>query len=662
MRIGILPKPRSSRNNIATFDISAIGASVNQQAPYTVVGIDNFGRDDIRITHIPGWIPSVHNRPDPNNTRDIPGSSILTGFLKSYDIFLINKATLLRSNSVIGLFKSKRRRLIVRDTVRYGGLQADEFHPDLLRDALDRAWHWDNLWNESLRRPIIERFYYSELSQLLQYDIPHFTMQVDGNIAMDSNEISIDLQDVISGWEASQFKLRSLSHADREQQAWYIIASLGIPQERGFGKAIETDNDFSCNRHLDLAVSVGNKVLQRLVFYKDFASFANISSVMGENASNSNAFSIYDSDNALYDGRAGVALFLAYLSRESKDNKYRDAAKALINNIETERTESSSLPGIGGFTGIPSLIYVYSHLYALWRDKSLLLITEKLIKQASKLIESDKNLDILDGAAGCLLAALSFHHVSRSRAALALAKRCARHLTEIDQSGDPRWKSIATKRGLSHGLSGIALALGKLGVVLSEDKLKIVSQEIFDMESTFIADGNWTDSHQLFGRPQVSWCHGAPGIALARLGMSGSLLGDLNNRDIELALKETISHFRIPSHCLCHGTFGNIEPLVYASKYSKFNSHTDDLEKIINEVLDEFTESGFKSLLANQTLGLGLMTGLSGVGYGLLRLHAERSIPSVLLLESPQFTSGDGIFKRHHSMVEHFANKFREFI
>jgi lantibiotic modifying enzyme len=40
-------------------------------------------------------------------------------------------------------------------------------------------------------------------------------------------------------------------------------------------------------------------------------------------------------------------------------------------------------------------------------------------------------------------------------------------------------------------------------------------------------------------------------------------------------------------------------------------------------------------MMPSQTLGVDLFTGLSGLGYGFLRLHDPRLVPSVMLLAGP---------------------------
>ena len=63
---------------------------------------------------------------------------------------------------------------------------------------------------------------------------------------------------------------------------------------------------------------------------------------------------------------------------------------------------------------------------------------------------------------------------------------------------------------------------------------------------------------------QTAWCHGAPGIGLARL-RSLPVLDDAATRaELRAAIATTLAHGFTGSHCLCHGGFGNLELLVRA--------------------------------------------------------------------------------------------------
>src|SRR5437870_1613255 len=93
--------------------------------------------------------------------------------------------------------------------------------------------------------------------------------------------------------------------------------------------------------------------------------------------------------------------------------------------------------------------------------------------------------------------------------------------------------------------------------------------------SLFSAEaGNWpdlrvadTDLRQAPGEKlpfPVAWCHGAPGIGLARLLCRRLLDDPLLDAEIETALRTTMASGFGYNHSLCHGDLGNLELLVEA--------------------------------------------------------------------------------------------------
>jgi type 2 lantibiotic biosynthesis protein LanM len=645
MSVGILPQPTLSDNGKKTFDISGIGASVDQQAPYNVSGIINFGRDDIQISKIPGWIPSAHNRPDDDENRPIPAERILDGFSETYDLLQENREVLLSQDGPLNGFKKCRSRLIARNTIRYGDLLTDSFHPDLLRDDLDRAWHWDNLWSDANHRPVVERFIESELRQIDSYDIPHFTVGVDGNDIEGADGTEVVADGIASGWSLAAARIESLSESDKQKQSWFIRASLGETRNLVMKPLLPGVEDDL----LEGACQIGDAVLGDLIKYEGSSSFLKVASVMGENRSSGNAFSISNADCGIYEGTGGVVLFLAYLGQESRQEKYTIAARSLLANIkETVRGENKG-QGISGFLGYGSLVYLYAHLSSLWNEESLIHEAEELIDSIYPIIEEDPSLDVLTGAAGCILSILPLIAINPFSKAKRCAIKCAKYLMEKQDDGEPRWTGLEFKRGFSHGFSGVATALHELGIVTKRKIFIAEALRIVAHENSLLGNDKWTDLHQLNGRDQVSWCHGAPGIALGRLSMYKTDKSASLRDDITRSLNETSNHYWMSSHCLCHGTLGNLEPLLIARKYPEFEALTECVNEHLAVILKVLIKDGWCSLLPSQTLSLGLMTGISGIGYSLLRFHTDGKIPSVLMLESPTETPDfHRSLRKHH--------------
>lgn len=134
----------------------------------------------------------------------------------------------------------------------------------------------------------------------------------------------------------------------------------------------------------------------------------------------------------------------------------------------------------------------------------------------------------------------------------------------------------------------------------------------------------------------TAWCHGAPGIGLARL-LSLQHLDDAAVREeIDTALKTTVAQGFGGNHSLCHGDLGNLELLLQASEILDDPKWRHQVNRIAAMILESIDRHGW---LCGIPLGVespGLMTGIAGIGYELLRLAEPTQVPSVLVLEPPK--------------------------
>jgi lantibiotic modifying enzyme len=163
------------------------------------------------------------------------------------------------------------------------------------------------------------------------------------------------------------------------------------------------------------------------------------------------------------------------------------------------------------------------------------------------------------------------------------------------------------------------------------------------------AAGNWADLRERknpSGQSDLqtfmtAWCHGAPGIGIARIH-SLRYLDDVAvhsvRAEIEIAIKTTLARGFGGNHSLCHGDLGNLEVLLQARP---FIVPHEEWQAIVYErtvaVLQHIESQGY---LCGEPLGVetpGLMTGLAGIGFGLLRLAEPTRVPSVLVLEPPSW-------------------------
>src|SRR5207253_2944365 len=125
-------------------------------------------------------------------------------------------------------------------------------------------------------------------------------------------------------------------------------------------------------------------------------------------------------------------------------------------------------------------------------------------------------------------------------------------------------------------------------------------------------------------------------IGLGRLA-SLPYIDDVKIREeIAIALQTTIAEGFGHNHSLCHGDLGNLETLLMATQVLEDGSiYRETLESLAAMLLAGIHTHGWVTALPTGFETPGLMTGLAGIGYELLRLSVPTRVPSVLLLAPP---------------------------
>jgi lantibiotic modifying enzyme len=204
--------------------------------------------------------------------------------------------------------------------------------------------------------------------------------------------------------------------------------------------------------------------------------------------------------------------------------------------------------------------------------------------------------------------------------------------------------------GFAHGNAGIAWALGELAELTGEPRFRTAEGAAVAYErGLFSAEAkNWPDLRKrdalgLEGdNDQASfmaaWCHGAPGIGLARILSLGRLDEPATRAEIEAALETTLAQGFGENHSLCHGDLGNLELLLLAGERLGDPRWRAEADRMATATLESIRRDGWICGVSSGVETLGLMTGLAGIGFGLLRLAEPRRTPSVLALEPPRTT------------------------
>jgi lantibiotic modifying enzyme len=89
------------------------------------------------------------------------------------------------------------------------------------------------------------------------------------------------------------------------------------------------------------------------------------------------------------------------------------------------------------------------------------------------------------------------------------------------------------------------------------------------------------------------------------------------------------------NHSLCHGDLGNLEFLLLASEKLNDSALQDHTYRVAAGILQSIERNGWLCGVPNGVETPGLMTGITGIGYELLRLAAPARVPSLLIMEPP---------------------------
>ncbi|HET8846476.1 MAG TPA: type 2 lanthipeptide synthetase LanM [Ktedonobacteraceae bacterium] len=354
-----------------------------------------------------------------------------------------------------------------------------------------------------------------------------------------------------------------------------------------------------------------------------------------------------------YDGIPGIALFLGYLGLITGEQQYSTLARLALQSVRfkiEQLREDQGRIGAVVFAALRSAIYLLTHLGALWNDEGLLREAVMLVEYLPGLITQDKTLDIINGTAGVIVSLLGLHTCVPSSPCLQVAQLGGEHLLIQARKMKRGWgwqtvPGFPPLTGMSHGAAGIAYSLSWLAAVSHKERFHAMALEGLAYERDLFSSEQKNWPHLLESEQSESqdkngpsfrhfWCHGAPGIGLARLASLPYLHDELIEEEIEAALQTTLSHGFGHNHSLCHGDFGNLEMLLLASQ-TLYPTYRKSAEQMIAVLLESVTVSGW---VCGAPLGIetpGLMRGLAGIGYQFLRLAAPEKVPSVLLFAPP---------------------------
>ena len=601
-------------------------------------------------------VPESQNRPKLHDSAvDLVEyqDALLTGFTHMYRLLLAHRDELLADHSPIAQCAQDEVRVILRPTRTYGVVCRESFHPDVLRDALERDRLLDRLWAEIPYRPYLQHVVQAECQALRAGDIPMFTTTPTAHDLWSDHDHKICDVFAATGMDLVRQRLEHLCEDDLAKQLWFIRASLAtLPKithhvARTTPRVSARSTAVTREELLAQAMAIADRL--DLMALRDAGEI----SWLGITLVREQYWSLTPLGADLYDGLPGIALFLAYLGELTQVERYKLLAQTICSTLQRSLAqEPATLTAIGGYSGWGGVIYALTHLAVLWEQRGLLVEAEQMVERIADLIDHDDLLDVIAGSAGCIGSLLALYQWRPTERTLAVAIQCGDRLlaTAHTMATGIGWKAAMWPQpltGFSHGAAGMAWALLRLATVTGLGRFETAAHEAMAYERHLFvaAQGNWPDLREhtaciptatAAGQTcMTAWCHGAPGIGLGRLTSLPCLEEREIRQDIAVALETTQAHGFGSNHSLCHGALGNLDLLIEA----QVRLGSADLQPSINAIaamiVADMRQNGW---CCGNPLGVespGLMTGLAGMGYELLRLAEPTRVPSVLALAPP---------------------------
>jgi type 2 lantibiotic biosynthesis protein LanM len=516
-------------------------------------------------------------------------------------------------------------------------------------DFLARLTNWeiddDPLW----------RFQRLERDAVLQLDVPHFVDADDrGERAQTADRVwsgvkslsGLDvararldrLDDKEIAWQteiirqniSTQFTIPEATPAERQQNPSFLgQVSAQQPATESF--AVESDR---------LADELSRYAIRRgpsaAWIGLDFLGDAEV-------------FQLACLRNDLYNGSSGIAVFLAAHALTRSNSDSAELALAAVAQLRKNLAGRNAARmarslGVGGAVGLGSIVYALCVMSNCLNSSDLL---SDALKAAdlftNELIAADTQLDVMGGSAGGILGLLRLYRDTESEDVLIRAIKCGEHVIDRPRLGPEGRRSWAGQgagslalNGMSHGAAGFAYALASLAIASGREEFGQAAAECiaFEDSSYDTERNNWPDFRNSAGPSWTcQWCHGAPGIGLARLATRRSAVvdGTLLDRDISNAIEGVRRCSSVELDTLCCGTLGSIEFFCEAGR----SLNRADLREIaaqrLTAVLGEAAKNGdYRWNSGTRQFNLGLFRGLSGVGYTILR-QINPSLPNILI-------------------------------
>ncbi|WP_165389051.1 type 2 lanthipeptide synthetase LanM family protein [Aquimarina brevivitae] len=630
MDIGILPHSMLSKLNEEedAYEDYLVGAlypfALKPMKEFVPCGI---GSDHLQMEEITIKASAFPNLPHLYDEPQLPVDhidAIEEGFAKTHTFLVDKRAYLLNEKQLLAQLSGLHLRLLVRPTMHYALLYFRSISPQLLTSKKARA---EKIASDlqllgKMRLDSLDNITAHEIENLLDGDIPRFEVQSDGSQAYDTPLMFSPVQ-------LAKERYERLNALDLQLQLVTIREKL-IDRTKSVAetKHKSTVPQWQAQHAYDIIQSIVDATgyNQDDPFWTYTAYAPGYGSTM-----------VHADREAFYDGALGTAVAIAEAGKLAANDAWLGLAKAILNPILNGEKPACIERGAGMARGLGGLIYAMLRIAEATQDQTILDKAVELAIEHSKYVLSIDVLDeVLHGKSGLLLALTAIYKRRPNPKIKSIMDTIANTLIKSAQHLEKGscWKVLDghSLPNMSHGTSGIAMALSRWYVISKDEKAKHLILEALRYDNSFwdTKEDGWIDARVADVENEQSstwtWCNGRSGGLLARLAIYNALeLPFKEDPFVKKALDaKPADIFTEAAPGLCCGSAGLVDTMITLHQICP-SAHTEAYK---DEAVALISLQSPRSHYCNLTAAL--FTGTAGLAFSLLRAAYPNKVNSIL--------------------------------
>ena len=563
-------------------------------------------------------------------------AAMLEGFRLGYDAIAAEPTAFALLLSSCGNLEV---RTVVRPTSGYARLMSETTHPVVLREAADRDQALGVLCEVSAHHPLWTGLAEYEIADLWNGDIPRLTSRPSRPDIWTSGGVHLAGQLGQTGLSCALANVKAMGEVDRRDQEWIISASLAARKPHGGHRGARamhgpaTAAAAEPSRLLAAACGLGDQIMASAIASRKGPGPGRVN-WLGLQLVEDTQWMLLPMGAGLADGYLGVALFLAQLRELTGIDRYAEAAWQAVSAFPGLLTAIDGRPelvaaiGSGGIGGLGGISYGLARMSGLLHDAELGRWAGMAAELAATVNLAAATPGWVAGSAGCLAAMLSVQAELGLGPAADLAGACADHLCELVENTNGHCGLDGDRAdGFAAGPAGIGWSLVRFAETRAEPRYLAAGR----LAARRAVETSSPDE-------SLGWCSGASGRLLARTCLPAAAEG-LDEEARILAGRPVLEDLS-----LCHGEAGVADVLSALSAATRSRAAHRAKRHRAGLLLDVVNRSASVCGTPGGVSTPGLLNGLAGLGYELLRLGFADRVPSVLLLQAsssaPTLTHG----------------------